>query len=504
MRPPHWALRIYAALLARRGARAARDPRATQAALLARIVAEYAPTELGRLLGLPGVRTPEDFRDRVPVTDEALYRPLLARVLETNAPGLVTEGKLRFMARTSGTTAAHKHIPYQQALIKAFKRFETRVAMHTMRELGNYGLLDGKLLITSGNPTCDETPSGLTVGFGSGIMTLLAPAMAKELVRPTRDVLEMTDWEAKIEATVRQALPLDVRVMTGVPVFVVPILERLLERAREQGREAPNAKALWPNLAVYYWSGSPIGLYEERLRALFGPDVPFRELYVSTEATVAFQDRLGEPGLLLDLENTYFEFQPAGVDPESPRLGVHQAELGKPYRLLVTTWGGLAAYRLGDLVEFVSLDPPRIRVLGREREEISLGFERVQFDQVKSALDGAAAAAGARVSNFFVGPHMAEDERQSYHWYVEFAETPADAEAFLRDLDARLAASAPVYAGMRRDDAVLLPPRLTVLPRGAIDRYVLDTRQFGQGKFLHLYSRPEIPEAIMRHVTPQS
>jgi hypothetical protein len=43
----------------------------------------------------------------------------------------------------------------------------------------------------------------------------------------------------------------------------------------------------------------------------------------------------------------------------------------------------------------------------------------------------------------------------------------------------------------------LLPPRLTELPPGTIDRHVLATRQFGQGKFLHLYSRRDAVEAIL-------
>ncbi|MFP5501277.1 MAG: GH3 auxin-responsive promoter family protein, partial [Candidatus Sericytochromatia bacterium] len=456
---------------------------------------------LGRALGLHEVDGPESFRDRVPVTDEAYYRPFTDRVLESNPPGVVAPGRLRYMARTSGTTAASKHIPYPEPLIKAFKRFETRMAMQTMRLLDDYTLLGGQLLITSGNPTCETTPSGVTVGFGSGIMTLLAPAMAKDLVRPTRPVLELSDWQAKIEATVAEALPLDIRLMTGVPVFVVPILERVLEAARAQGREAPHARALWPNLAAYYWSGSPIGLYEERLRALFGPGVAFREIYATTETAVGFQDRLTEPGLLLDVADTYFEFQPADSPIESPRLGLHEVRQGETYRLLITTWGGLCAYRLGDLVEVVSTEPPRIRIVGREKEEISLGFERLQLSAIQGALEAVAREQGARVINFFLGPDMAEGERKRYHWYVEFEQPPEDPEAFVQAIDARLIAAHPVYAGMRGGDSVLLPPRLTVMPSGAIARYILDTRQFGQGKFLHLYASPDVPQAILRHAT---
>lgn len=498
MRPPHWALRAAAAYYAWRTRRTIADVRGTQARLLAAILAEYRPTELGRALGLAAVDGPEAFRDRLPVSDETTYQPYCRRALDENPPDLLTRGKLTYMARSSGTTSVRKLVAFTWPLIKAYKRFETRVAMHTMRELGRYDLLDANLLITAGSPEVETTPSGVTIGYGTGIMTRLAPAIAREVVRPTRDILAMTDWEAKMEATVRQALPLDIRAMTGVPLFATQILERLLAVAAAEGRPAPNVKALWPNLRLYYWSGSPIGMYESRLRALFGPDVPFRELYTCTESPLGFQYRLGEPGLLLDLENTYFEFQPADAPTETPRLALHEVATGVTYRVLITTWGGLFAYRLGDLVEFVSLDPPLVRVGVREKDEISLGYEHIQLDVVRAALEAASAATGAAVRNFFLGPaDTAPGERQAYHWYVEFDAAPADAEAFREALDRGLIDRHPFYAGMREGDAVLLPPRLTALPPGTIDRHVLATRQFGQGKFLHLYSRRDAVEAIL-------
>ena len=85
----------------------------------------------------------------------------------------------------------------------------------------------------------------------------------------------------------------------------------------------------------------------------------------------------------------------------------------------------------------------------------------------------------------------------AYHWYVEYDQPPADPEAFRQALDRGLIDRHPFYAGMRTDDAVLLPPRLTELPAGTIDRHVLETRQFGQGKFLHLYSQRVDVERIL-------
>ena len=104
MRPPHWALKAYAAYLHARTERAIANPRATQARLLMRILAAYRHTEMGRSLGLTGIDSPEAFRDQVPVTHDGTYQSWFQRALDHNTPDLVTRGPLQYMARSSGTT----------------------------------------------------------------------------------------------------------------------------------------------------------------------------------------------------------------------------------------------------------------------------------------------------------------------------------------------------------------------------------------------------------------
>lgn len=498
MRPPQWALRLYAGYLDAQTRRAVADRRRTQEALLERILAIYRGTEVGRALKLDQVTDAESYRRVVPVTTEDFYQPFNERVLATNAAGIVAPEPLEYLCKTSGTSQVTKYVPYPKPLIAAFKRFETKLAMHYMRETNNFGLLSTQILITAARPIFERTPQGLTIGYPSGVMTLLAPKIAGSIVRPTRPIVEIPDWEAKIEATVREALPLDIRAMTGIPVFVIPILERLLAYAAEQGQPVKTVRELWPNLAVYYWSGSAITLYEPRLRELFGPEVHFREIYSATEAPVAYQHRVDQPGLLVDLENCYFEFQPADSPLEAPRLRLHEVQPGVPYRILLTTLGGLFAYKLGDLVEFLPGELPLLRVFGRETEEINLGFEKVQFPVIRRVLEGACRAHGAAVNNFFVGPlGRPEEAKSAYHWVIEFKGGAPDLAPFAETLDQLLCAENHVYASMRNEGAILDPPVATALPSGTIERYVLETRQFGQGKFPHLYSQPQVPERIL-------
>ena len=111
MRPPHLALRLYAAFLARRTARALANPARAQEQLLGRIVALYRRTHLGSLLGLDHVTTPASFRKVVPLTTADFYDPLFQRVHAENPPHAVTSGRLEYLARSSRTTRAAANAP---------------------------------------------------------------------------------------------------------------------------------------------------------------------------------------------------------------------------------------------------------------------------------------------------------------------------------------------------------------------------------------------------------
>jgi hypothetical protein len=489
MRPPHWLLRAAGAMVARGVRRSHRDAARVQRRLWRRIVARYRDTELGRQLGLARFTTPEDYAARLPITGPATYGALWERARAENRPGLVHPRRLRLMAVSSGTLESPRHIPVPRELLAAYRRFTTQAMFHAFDLLGDVSLLDGHVLVTAAAPALETTASGITVGGSSGLATLGASATARRVFRPTADILALTDWTEKIDRTVAQAFDLDVRALTGVPICVLPLLERLIEEAARRGRPAASAQEIWPRLRLYLFSGSPLELHGDRLRRLLGDRVATYEVYSSTEAPFAFQDRLGAPDLLVGLDTCYFELQPAGSDEDRPRVPIHQARRGETYRLLPTTPGGLFAYRIGDLVEVTGLEPYTIRFAGREREEVKLGSGFVSAADVAAAV----AASGAAVRQFFVCP--SEGGGRSLEWHLEL-DAPADAAALAGALDRGLAERNRHVAYARRT-GLLDPPRVLELPRGTIDRFLAANRQFGQAKFLHVYGSREIPERVL-------
>jgi hypothetical protein len=100
--------------------RARAGPRAAQAALLAQILAANADSDFGRTHGFAGIRTIDDYRDRVPIRPYDALRPWLDRVAAGETGVLTSEAVIAF-EETGGSTAGGKLIPYTASSLKGFR-----------------------------------------------------------------------------------------------------------------------------------------------------------------------------------------------------------------------------------------------------------------------------------------------------------------------------------------------------------------------------------------------
>ena len=113
---------------------------------------------------------------------------------------------------------------------------------------------------------------------------------------------------------------------------------------------------------------------------------------------------------------------------------------GVDYAIAVSSCAGLWSYIVGDTVKFVSRDPPRLLVTGRTSYYLSAFGEHLTGGEVEDSVSVAAAAIGARISDFSVGAIYPDGGRSrgGHLFVVEFGDgTPSAAEAsrFLAVLD---------------------------------------------------------------------
>jgi hypothetical protein len=242
---------------------------------------------------------------------------------------------------------------------------------------------------------------------------------------------------AATEETVRR----DVRVLVGSPARALVLVDRVERLAGRPIRE------VWPSWRGFVHGGVDFAPYAETWARRVGRDL----VLVESWRGLAVGD--GDGSLALVLDRAYFE-----LESDGRRLGVHEAEVGVPYRLHVTC-GDLQARATGDVVRFTSVRPPRI-VVESGRFALDAFGERLTGE----ALEGAVSAAGG-ARGFAVEPEFptVSEPRGRHLWRIECEVPPADLDAFARAIDAALQAASADYRAHRKDDALILPPRVRLV-----------------------------------------
>lgn len=197
--------------------------------------------------------------------------------------------------------------------------------------------------------------------------------------------------------------------------------------------------------------------------------------------------------LMLDY-GTYYEFRDG--DEVVPLEGV---QAGRRYAMLISSCNGLWRYELGDVVEFTSTDPYRIRVAGRTRQFINAFGEEVVMENAERAVTVAAEATGAVVSEYTAGPrYMTLHGRGAHEWIVEFGRAPESFDAFVQKLDGELMRLNSDYEAKRR--STMAPPEMHVVPAGTFARWML---RRGKNKVPRLANDRRVLEDVLATTAEQ-
>ena len=450
-------------------------------------------TVYGRDHDFAGIRSYEDFRRQVPIGDYEAFRPYADRI-QRGEPNISWPGVPKYLAKTSGTTSGVKYIPLTRESLPNHFGSARNALFNYAAETNHYRWLDGKMIFLSGSPEMTLT-SGIPTGRLSGIVNHEVPAWLRTNQLPSYSTNCIEDWETKLEAIVDETIDADMRLISGIPPWVQMYYERLLARSGKA-----TVKKLFPNLEMFVYGGVNFEPYRESLERLVGARIPSVETYPASEGFIAFQDSQTEAGLLLNTgSGIFFEFVPADqIHAERPeRLSLGQVKLGENYAIILSSVAGLWGYDIGDTVEFVSLDPFRIRVTGRVKHFISAFGEHVIGKEVETAMRETAGRFGAEVTEFTVAPQVNPQHGLPYHeWLVEFRRPPEDPEAFAAALD-RIMVEENLYYRDLIEGKILRPLKLTALEAGAFRRYMKQRGKLGgQNKVPRLANDRTIADAL--------
>lgn len=450
-------------------------------------------TRFGRDHRFAAVSSYQEYKEFVPVRGYEELRPYIDRMLE-GEDSILWPGRPLYYAKTSGTTSGSKYIPISKDSMSHHITAARNGLLHYVHESGNAGFFDGKMIFLQGSPELENT-LGVPIGRLSGIVYNHVPSYLLTNRKPGFATNCIEDWERKLDRIVDETIDEDMRLISGIPPWVVMYLERLLERSKKK-----TAKALFPNFSVFAHGGVNYAPYRERINELIGFDIPAIETYPASEGFIAYQDSQHEEGLLLNTNaGIFFEFIPADqyFVENAPRIGLADVQIGVNYALVLSTNAGLWAYSIGDTVRFVSLNPHRIVVTGRIKHFISAFGEHVIAEEVERSMAEACHELNCSVVEFTVAPKIQVTEGLPHHeWFVEFLVEPDSLNSLEQCLDRKLCKMNAYYHDLR-DGNVLQQLKIVRLENGSFKKHLKSTGKLGgQNKVARLANDRSLAEPL--------
>ncbi len=403
---------------------AAADPDLQERVLLD--IVNYAKdTEFGRAHGFAEIRSADDFKKRVPVTDYEGYRPYVNRMADSGESDVLIPGRTPFFAVTTGTTGKAKYIPDSERGMAVKDIVSVMRQMEMIRMMpGMADVMNAKILIIANTAVYGKTKAGIATGSASGMaanderlrsaivppaemlsfaevpldemdyLTMLF-ALAEEniLGLSLNNVIHFHNMLKKAEARAEQLIN-DIKCGTISADISEERKAQLMKYLKPDPERADKLKDIfdetggfpvekvWVNFGcVCCWMSGSVGRGVREYRNIFPEKTVFLDWgYGASEGKFNIPDIAGEVDGLPAVFGYYFEFLPlGGVEP----LSLSQTENGGVYELIETSYAGFYRYNIHDIVLVTIKDGiRRMRFLCKTSESLPLGDKRLYASEL--------------------------------------------------------------------------------------------------------------------------
>lgn len=398
-------------------------------------------------------------------------------------------GTIKMFCETSGTTAPSKFIPFSTRMFAENRRAALDMMSCYMASNPESEILGGKILYMSGSTSLTRVKRGVWSGDMSALTLRFSPWYLAPFVEPGTDISALP-WEEKLQGMAELLLRDDrIRVISGVPPWIILLLKRCMEIGAKPLRE------LLPNLELIIHAGTSMAPYRNELEALFDGALPnLMELLPSSEAFMAFQQPGEAQMRLTPYYGVFFEFvrfedldrygKPA---PYAEAIPLEQVEIGQRYAVILSTCSGLWRYHIGDTIRFTSTSPHFIEFTGRDRFLDKLE-EKVTQGEVEEAVANLNRNGRWNVREFMVGV----DIPGRRHQWVLAAQDGLDVDGAAHVLDTTLCALNADYATFRGQGRINAPD-VRFVPADGIYQWSQAERGKlgGQSKIPHIDPHPD-------------
>lgn len=480
--------------------RALDDPRRAQEARLLDILRRNQDTLYGKEHGFASIKDPATWAKQVPIVLPVDHARQVDRAM-AGEPNVLTAERAVYYVQTTGSTGAPKHVPITPSYRAEFQRSLHASMWHMYRRFPE--AYRGRVLYSVGSARDAVAKDGKSVGTMSGYNFTALPRIVRALYAWPAELFAVRDLATRNWLALQLALQAGPTLCGAIFPLGLVLLFRELERRKDELAHhlergtlpeslalEPAERALFQSLVrasprraarlrsakgkddlvpcafpelrlAVCWTAATAALYVPELQRWLGEQVVVRDgVYSAAEGWMNVPMGDAEPGGPVCVTGHYLEL----IEEETflaggrETRGVHEAEVGRRYAVVLTTSGGSYRYSLGDIVEvFATMGrTPCIRFVRKAGAHSSLVGEKLDEAHVNLAVGGALREMGFEATWFCLAPRTG-GASPGYTLHIEAA-PPGDTDAWRADLarkvDAGLCAAARDYRGHRGDTSL--------------------------------------------------
>jgi hypothetical protein len=488
-----------------------------QRELLLRRIARHADSQFGKDHFFGEIRSPADFRARVPISGYDGHEPYIDRVRQGDVNALFGSGtEVLMFAMTSGTTNRPKTIPVTAEALNDYREGWTIwgiSAFDAHPEMLRDGLKP--ILQVASDWRESLTPGGIPCGAITGLTAQMQNRFVRTKYCMPAAASRIKDIESKYYVGLRFSVYRDLGTIIAANPSTILAMARLGDRAKEvlirdladgtldarwqipaeirrqlrfrtrlRHRKAARAlekianqsgrllpKDYWPNLQfLSNWMGGTMRAYLRGYPEYFG-ETPVRDVgLIASEGRMTIPIEDGTPAGILDIRHHYFEFIPEPQAELAQPETVEATELveGQNYFILLTTASGLYRYNISDLVRCVGYHgrTPLIEFLNKGAHYSSLTGEKLSEHQVIAAVETAQRSSGLRLKSYLLIPTWGDPPFYSLLVEEDDLVSPGMTDGLARAVEVELQRQNVEYVN-KRDTRRLAPIQILRIRQGS-------------------------------------
>ncbi len=490
--------------------RATWQPQQNQWRKLKQILKNNAQTEFGQQHQFEQIKSVAEFQQAVPIRDYADFQPWLER-MTAGEKNLLTYQDPIYYCRTSGTSGEPKITPITPDYRQEYQEVVHAFLYYLYQE--HPAAFNGQAIYYHGAADYLQVADGTFAGSMSGFNSKNLPPLLQKFYAAPYGVMVIADMPSRHFCVALLSIVKNITLMIAVtPTPLTALAQSIKQNAAEliksldtgqlpdwlqlsdsesqlmqslhqaHPKRAEKLQALltehgsletgtvWPDLELLVcWKSSTAGSQVPLLAQAY-PGVQIRDaIYSASEGwcNVPYTDQaIGGPLAIRAHFYEFIEMKSEPDDPESanpPQLKLaHELEVGKDYRILITSSGGLYRYDLGDIlhVSHYYHQTPVVYFVQKVNQFSSLITEMISEEQVIRAMQQVLQAAQIQVPFYALVPDPTVQPPQ-YRLYLELglklqneAQTKIKsveiAKQLAQALDQALADVNFLYAGFRQ------------------------------------------------------